>query len=159
MTQNDSLQTFIFQDKPLRGVLVHLNESYKTILTRHLYPPDIQRLLGETLAAASLLSATLKFSGWMILQIHGAGAVKLLLAQADNEHRIRGLAHWEEDFDNKSFAEIMQGGTLAITTSLGQSEERYQGIVPLQGVTLDKAVETYFQQSEQLNTFIYFRDF
>lgn len=155
MTQNDTLQPFIFQDKPIRGVLVHLNESYKTVLTRHPYPPDVQRLLGETLAAASLLSATLKFSGWLILQIHGTSAIKLLLAQADNEHRIRGLAHWKEEFENKSFADIMQGGTLAITTSLGQSKERYQGVVSLQGENLAASIETYFEQSEQLPTFIY----
>jgi molecular chaperone Hsp33 len=45
-------------------------------------------------------------------------------------------------------------GYLAITFDLATTDERYQGIVPLEGDTLAQAVESYFQQSEQVPTLI-----
>jgi len=156
MPNNDALQRFLFEDHPVRGELVHLNNSYSAILERHPYPPPIQRLLGETLAAAALLSASLKYSGSLILEVHGKGQVNLLLAQANHQGHIRGLAKWEGEIVNEtSFAELMAGGKIVITIDLGETGERYQGIVALNGEKLAEALASYFAQSEQLPTFIY----
>ncbi len=155
MLEHDSLQRFIFVNSPVRGEIIRLNQSYLAIMERHPYPLPVRKLLGETLAAATLLSATLKFSGSLTLQIHGQGPVSLLVAQADHEGHIRGLANWEGEVLDDSFATTMAKGQLAITIDLGKDNQRYQGIVELQGESLAQALETYFAKSEQLPTFIY----
>lgn len=155
MSNDDSLQRFVFVSSPVRGEIVHLNASYDAILERHPYPLVVRKLLGETLAAAVLLSATLKYSGSLTLQVHGQGQVSLLVAQADHQGRIRGLADWNGEVLDGSFANIMAKGQLAITIDLGEEGQRYQGIVELHGESLAQALENYFAKSEQLPTFIY----
>lgn len=154
MTDTDILQRFIFEKNPVRGEISRLNHSYKAILERHPYPTSVRKLLGETLTAATLLSATLKYTGSLILQIHGNGPVKLLLAHANHKGHVRGLANWEGDVKDDAFAEMMVGGRIVITIDSGKNSERYQGIVELKGESLSEALETYFAQSEQLPTFI-----
>lgn len=155
MSDNDTLQRFIFEKIPVRGEIVHLNASYAAILERHPYPNAIKKLLGETLAAAALLSATLKYQGSLILQVHGEGTVSLLVAQANSKGQIRGLAKWEGDVSDQSFATLMAKGKVVITITLEQTGERYQGIVELKGENLAQALENYFARSEQLPTYIY----
>jgi molecular chaperone Hsp33 len=45
-------------------------------------------------------------------------------------------------------------GYLAITFDLAETNERYQGIVPLEGASLAHACESYFDRSEQIPTLI-----
>ena len=51
MPSNDLLNRFIFDDCDIRGELVTLGKSYREILNHNDYPPAIQKLLGEFLAA------------------------------------------------------------------------------------------------------------
>jgi len=154
-TDTDSLQRFHFIDSPVRGEIVRLNRSYLATLERHPYPLPIRKLLGETLVATTLLSAILKFSGSLILQVQGNNIVKLLVAQADHLRHIRGLAQWDGDLTDDSFAALVGGGQLVLTINPGPGLERYQGIVTLDGKNLADGLTTYFAQSEQLPTFIY----
>jgi len=41
----------------------------------------LRRVLGELMAAAALLAATLKFEGTLILQLHGNGPVRLIVVE------------------------------------------------------------------------------
>ena len=77
---------------PVRGELVELSETWRHILARRDYPPAVQTLLGEMLAAAALLSANLKFNGMIIMQIHGDGPVRLLVIECDSDLRLRATA-------------------------------------------------------------------
>jgi molecular chaperone Hsp33 len=59
------------------------------------------------------------------------------------------------DLDHQpSLAELFGDGHLAITFDLAATNQRYQGVVPLAGVSLSNAVEHYFAQSEQVPTLI-----
>lgn len=159
MTQHDTLQRFVFENIPVRGEIVHLGRSFEIIKSHQPYPEPVAQLLGQSLAAAALLTNILKFNGWLILQIHGEdGPLKLLVAQADAKRHIRGLAHWEgrDDVSFATFATLVPKGRIAITIQLSETNERYQGIVELKGDTLAKALENYFIQSEQLPTFLFF---
>src|SRR4029078_10009862 len=53
-----------------------------------------------------------------------------------------------------SLPDLFGQGHLAITFELPATDQRYQGIVPLEGGSLSAAVETYFAQSEQVPTLI-----
>ncbi|MFT4993156.1 MAG: molecular chaperone Hsp33, partial [Paraglaciecola sp.] len=72
----DQLHRYIFNNANVRGELVRLEDSYQAILDSGDYPPVIQKLLGELMAATSLLTATLKFEGDIAIQLQGEGPVK-----------------------------------------------------------------------------------
>jgi molecular chaperone Hsp33 len=150
---HDQSQRFIFNEGMVRGELVNLTESYQEILKRSPYPQYVQELLGQSLVAVTLLSATIKFQGSLILQTQSDGPVSLLLAQANALREVRGLAKWKEEVVN-DFSQAVGKGHLAITVDPGKGTERYQGIVELTGNNLSQVIENYFIQSEQLPTII-----
>ena len=159
----DSSTRFVFVDGDVRGNIVRLGDSFKQMTAPHDYPREVQELLGEFLAAALLLSDTIKFEGRLTLQANGKGNVRLLMAEATHEGAVRGIAQLEEAvpasaFKDKNLRQLLSEnklsvGTLTVTVE-AKGRERYQSIVPLQGETLAECLESYFQQSEQLNTFI-----
>ena len=153
MRPQDTLHRFLFEHTGIRGELVHLDTSFRAVLDRYDYPEPVAALLGQALAAAALLSATIKFDGSLILQLQGKGAVHLVVAQCDHQRHLRGLARWEGEVEEGTLHELMEGGRLVITIDPGPGKKRYQGIVPLDPVeTLAEALEQYFSQSEQLGT-------
>ena len=54
--------------------------------------------------------------------------------------------------DLADLARLFGSGYLAITFDLSATDQRYQGIVPLEGSSLTSACEAYFAQSEQVPT-------
>lgn len=155
MIEVDQLQRFIFENLPIRGEVVRLQHAYQEVSERHPYPLVVKQFLGQTLVASSLLSATLKYQGSLILQIQGDGPISLLLAQATAEQHLRGLANWDAERNiSEHFATAVGKGHLVITIDPGIKKERYQGVVSLEGDSLARIIENYFQQSEQLDTFI-----
>lgn len=169
MPTNDVLNRFIFDDCDIRGELVTLGASYREILSHNLYPPAIQKLLGEFLAAVSLLSSTLKFDGTIILQARGDGAISTIMAECNHHNNLRGIVRLKDDAEltehlaqHGSMQELLGNGVLVITIEPKRAEnfggklERYQGIVPLERETLAGCLEDYFQQSEQLATRLWF---
>ena len=69
MIENDQLQKFLFEHLAIRGEIVRLNASWQEVLVRHTYPAAVQSVLGQMLAASTLLSSLLKFEGSLIMQI------------------------------------------------------------------------------------------
>jgi len=152
MDDADALRRFMFEDAPVRGEIVRLEESWRALLTRQDYPPAVRAVLGEAMAASALLASTLKFDGLLTLQIQGEGALNLLVAQCASDLTIRGLAKWRGDDPRGTLAELTGGGRLAITIERRKRRERYQGIVLADTGTLAACIEAYFAQSEQLPT-------
>ena len=152
----DQLHRFVFEHANVRGELIHLDRTLQEVLARHQYPGVIIRVLGEALAAAGLLSSVLKFRGSLILQLQGEGTLPMLVASATHEQELRAVARHTEDAASIELDEPLNGmckqGYLAITIDPTDSDDRYQGIVPLEAERLGEAVETYFTQSEQLPT-------
>lgn len=152
MNDQDSLQRFIFEGLGVRGELVHLDVSWQSVLERHAYPDTVRTQLGQALAAAVLLSATIKFQGALILQAQGEGPLHTLVAQATHRRTLRGLARWQgETPKGASLPEIYGPGRLVLTLQ-NEGAEPYQGIVNLEGANLAEALQTYFDHSEQLST-------
>ena len=48
---SDLRQRFYIEDSPVRGEVVHLEETLQTILAQRDYAPAVQVLLGEMLSA------------------------------------------------------------------------------------------------------------
>ena len=91
---SDCLHRFVFEHTDVRGELVHLDASWQAVLERQTYPQPLRKLLGEAMAAAALLSATVKINGSLHLQLQGDGPVSLVLVEVTARHTMRGLAHW-----------------------------------------------------------------
>lgn len=154
MAKTDLLQRFIFENAPIRGEFIHLEESFQTIIQQHAYPEPIRRLLGEALSVAGLLSAIIKFTGRLTVQFRGKGKLKLLLAQCDNQFHLRGLVKWDGDLSYEDLMESFNEGVLVIMLDSGL-KNRYQGIVSWRGHSLVESIEGYFRESEQLATKIW----
>jgi molecular chaperone Hsp33 len=152
MRDSDVLSRFVFEHAPVRGEIVHLDASFRAILERRTYPEPIRTVLGEFMAAATLLAATLKFDGRLILQIQGGGPLTLLVVECTSDHTLRAVAHWDEAVSAPSLDRLVGDGRLVITVEPSKGEERYQGIVNLEGATVAQAVERYYAQSEQVET-------
>ena len=152
MPDPDTLQRFLFEDNAVRGELVHLDATYRAIRDSHDYPPPVRALLGETLAASALLSGSIKAHDSLIVQIQASGPVHLAVAQCTSQRSLRGLARWTGAVEPGGLQTLCGTGTLAITIDPGRGQERYQGLVALSGESVAQAIETYFEQSEQLPT-------
>lgn len=153
VAEGDTLRRFLFEHLPVQGRHVHLDASWRAVLEHQEYPAAVRSLLGEAMAAAALLAATLKFDGTLTLQIRGAGPVHLLVVQCSSGFHLRGLAHWRGDCAvGAGFRELVGDGQLALTIEQADQGERYQSIVALQGKSLTESLEGYFADSEQLPT-------
>ncbi|RDI46035.1 Hsp33 family molecular chaperone HslO [Aquicella lusitana] len=155
MSTKDLLHRFIFDKAPVRGEFICLEESFRTIIHQHAYPQPIRHLLGEALCVAGLLSAIIKFNGRLTVQFRGKGKLKLLLAQCDNQFRMRALAKWDGDLSYEDLMEAFNEGVLVIMLDSGLNKNRYQGIVAWRGNSLAESIEGYFRESEQLATKIW----
>ena len=150
---SDKSQRFLIDNTHIRGELVQLDEAWQTLQATATYPAPIRKVLGEALAAISLLATTLKFKGSLILQINASAPVHMLVVQATSENTVRGLARWNEDIsDDANYKDLFQDGRIIITVEPSDGGERYQSIVALSGDSLADSLKGYFEQSEQLQT-------
>ncbi|MBA0216555.1 Hsp33 family molecular chaperone HslO [Pectobacterium brasiliense] len=154
---HDQLHRYLFENYAVRGELVTVNETYQRILTNHDYPVAVQTLLGEMLVATSLLTATLKFSGDITVQLQGDGPLKLAVINGNHQQQMRGVARLQGDIAPGSSLKEMVGNGYLVITITPTDGERYQGVVGLEGETVAECLESYFQQSEQLPTRLFIR--
>lgn len=159
------VRRFIVENEPVRGYWVNMEAAWQELRAHHQYPPAVRELLGETLSAAVLLAATLKFEGTLTFQLEGDGAIRLLVAQCTNDFRVRAVARVENESEFASGGAVLGGaegfrrlvgtnGRVIVTVEATERDMRYQGIVPLNGESLAQCLETYFATSEQLPTHV-----
>ncbi|USH02360.1 Hsp33 family molecular chaperone HslO [Grimontia kaedaensis] len=153
----DSLHRYLFDGVSVRGELVQLSDSFQQLTGSKDYPAVVKDLLGELMVATSLLTATLKFEGSITVQIQGDGPVSLIVINGNHDQVLRGTARWNGDLpEAATLPELMGKGHIVITIEPDQGE-RYQGIVGLEGDTLQECLEDYFARSEQLKTRLWLR--
>jgi molecular chaperone Hsp33 len=151
-TSSDSLRRFLFEHAPIRGEIVRLDATWHSVIERHDYPPVLRNLMGELCAAAVLLAATLKLKGSMVLQIHGKGAVKLLVVECSGDLELRATAKWEGELSQGTLQDLIGDGRFVITLDPKDGNQAYQGIVALEGDSIAEILQNYMTRSEQLET-------
>ncbi len=152
MQQTDSLRRFVFERYPFRGQLVHLGPAWAAMMEHHDYPDRVRDSLGEAVAAAALLSSTLKYEGLLSLQLRGEGPMHLMLVECTEGLAMRAVARFRDVPDTRDLRALSGNGTLTVTVESGSAANRYQGIVPLAGASMSECLRAYFEQSEQLPT-------
>lgn len=154
----DHVQPFMLEASQLRGRIVRLPQVLSRILGAHDYPKAISLLLAEALCLTTLLARMLKFDGIFTLQIRGEGPVRSLVCDMTHDGVLRGYVGYDEerlaeiDEDDRDFLTLLEKGYVAFTVDQANSDDRYQGITALHGVSLTESVQHYFHQSEQIKT-------
>ncbi len=156
----DQALGFTIPARHARGRVVRLGPVLDEVLGAHHYPPAIERLLVEALTLTALFGAMLKDAGGQLtLQAQTERGVVSLLVCDYKDGDLRGYAKFDPDLlkmygKNPSLRTLMGTGYLAITFDQAPSNERYQGIVPLDAASLSEAAEHYFSQSEQIPSLV-----
>ena len=170
----NELLVFVCDGAPVRGEIVSISTAWQAVLARRNDPPVIRQILGDFVAAATLLSASLKFDGTLIIQAQSKGPISLLVVECSSNLTMRAtvkLSVEPAEIDlNATLADLLDAantGCLVIT--LDPSERQpgqppYQGIVALQqdhnGIAVPvqnaaEAIMLYMRHSEQLETRIW----
>ena len=166
------LHKFLFDGLPVRGIVVRLTDTWTEILRRRAsnsndgaYAVPVGEMLGEMVAAATLMQSNIKFDGSLTLQIAGDGPVKLAVVEVQPDLALRATASVTSVVaPTATLSEMVNAsnqGRCAITLdpkTKFPGQQPYQGVVPLfddQGRPIERlsaVLEHYMLQSEQLDT-------
>ncbi|HMK80149.1 MAG TPA: Hsp33 family molecular chaperone [Xanthobacteraceae bacterium] len=156
---DDTVLPFEVAALDLRGRVVRLGPAVDSILSGHSYPQPVAKLLGEAIVLGVLLGTALKFEGRFILQTKTDGPVPMLVVDFTTPDRVRACARLDADrvaaaiaARNSEAGALLGRGHLAMTIDQGGDMSRYQGLVALEGGTLEDAAHEYFLRSEQIPT-------
>ena len=170
----NELLVFMCDGAPVRGEIVSISSAWQAVLERRNDPPPVRRTLGDFVGAATLLSASLKFDGTLIIQAQSKGPIQLLVVECKSDLSMRATVKLSvepsEISSEATLAELLDvsnSGRLVITLDPADREPGqapYQGIVALQdhqGAMIKpvssaaEAIALYMQNSEQLDTRIW----
>jgi molecular chaperone Hsp33 len=148
---NDRIREFSFDGAPVQGRLVKLTDTWQAIRSRHAYASSVERVLGEMVAIVAMLAQGIKLDGSVILQIRGDGRIRTAMVECTDRTTLRGIVR---TFGADEVDAPYGSGQLAITLKPHRGQ-MYQGIVALETDSVSRAVERYFETSEQLPTRIW----
>src|SRR3954469_23730412 len=148
---DDAVLPFEIDALDLRGRLTRLGPALDDILAKHDYPAAVGKLLGEAILLTTLLGSALKFEGRFILQAQTDGPVSFLVVDYQAPDRLRAYARYDAERlgETKDSGTLLGHGHLAMTIDQGPDMSRYQGLVALDGGSLEDAAHEYFLRSEQ----------
>lgn len=157
----DLLKKYLSEDRSVRIQAVRLHETWLQAQVNHQHPPAVTRLLGELVAASTLLAANIKFDGSLVLQIQGDGPLALLVVECRSDLSLRATVKVREGQsipDNGTMQSLLNAngnGRFMVVLDPQRKvpgQQAYQGIVPLEGETVAEALGHYMKASEQLDT-------
>ncbi len=156
---DDTVLPFAIEALDVRGRLVRLGPAVDEILARHDYPVPVARLLGEAVVMTVLLGTTIKMEGRFILQTQTDGPLRMLVVDFRSPNAVRACARYDKarvaaaiEAGKVDAGSLLGRGHLAMTIDQGTENNRYQGVVPLEGGSLEDAAHEYFRSSEQIPT-------
>lgn len=156
-SEDDVVQPFLIEQTGINGRFVRLGGAVNDILSRHALADPVSHLLGEFMALAAALSSALKYDGIFTLQSSSDGPVPLVVADMTSAGHLRGHARVKEavpdtpEVGSTPVPMLMGAGHLAFTVDQSAVDDRYQGIVSLEGDTLGDCIHHYFSQSAQFD--------
>ena len=156
---DDTVMPFEVAPLDLRGRVVRLGPLIDQILVRHAYPDPVAKLLGEAVVLTIMLGTALKIDGRFILQTQCDGPVRMLVVDFIAPDKVRACARFDKERVAAAIAAgktdggaLLGKGHLAMTIDQGPDMSRYQGLVALDGGSLEDAAHEYFLRSEQIPT-------
>lgn len=157
----DILKKYLFENRTVKVQALRLHDTWRDAQVHHDYPPAVQRMLGELVAAAALLAANLKFDGSLVLQLQGDGPVSLIVVECRADLSLRATVKIRNEYvvpDNGTLRTLVNpGGNGRFIVVLDPArkvpgQQAYQGIVPIESDSVARVLEDYMAASEQLDT-------
>lgn len=155
VTVDDAVTPFEVAKLDLRGRVVRLGPVVDDILNHHHYPVPVAKLLGEAIVLTVMLGSGLKVDGRLILQTSTDGPVRMLVVDFVMPDKVRAYARFDAArvaAAGDDAGKLVGKGHLAMTIDQGPDASRYQGLVALDGGSLEDAAHEYFANSEQIPT-------
>ncbi|MFK8051543.1 MAG: Hsp33 family molecular chaperone HslO [Woeseiaceae bacterium] len=147
----DALVRFMFNDIPVRGVLLQFSKQWQALNGLHDYPTPVRDLLGQAVAAVTSIASSMKFEGMLTVQLSGQGALPMLIVQCNDKLQFRGMASDVEQSPVPTvFSGLMSAGQLSLTVDALDAKDRYRGIVSLGASSLAGCLKDYYAESAQL---------
>ena len=166
LRETDRFVRFHFPELSIRGAWVHLDESYRALISGRNYPAAVSRMLGEMASVTALMAGQLKHPGRLTFQMRDPGPISLLVMDCTDKLGLRGTAQWDDavsaslqnpDFQclNTHANDGENASRLMMTLDAHQFSTPWQSFVPLVGQSLAEAFSHYLAQSEQQPTLLY----
>lgn len=147
----DLVVPFTLSDAEVKGRIVKLDQSLDLILTQHKYSESVARVLGELLLVTTLVGSQFKDEMILTIQLQLKDKSQYIVADYQYPGFIRGYAKIDKIYQHFSYSDFIENSLIIVTIDRGV-ENRYQGVVDIQGDSIAKAIEDYFYQSEQIKT-------
>jgi molecular chaperone Hsp33 len=162
-TPQNYSRRFTLDNLDICGQVVRLTDVWQAMHQGRQYSPNVRQFLGELACVSVLIGAGLKQPGRAAIQIQKKQAPEthaypgpLAVLDCTDALGLRGMAIANPaQARDISFANWIDGGTLAMTLSYSNSSQIYQSVVPLSGLSVAECFEHYFDQSEQLPTHLW----
>lgn len=161
---SDAIHRFLLEQLDIRGAVVQLDSSWRSMLARRDYAPAVRDVLGQLAAITAIIGGNMKSESRLSFQLQGHGPVSLLVMDcqpvSNGPIRLRGMARTRPDNDddavprkltfasNATIGDLLGDGKLVLTLHHSEAQA-YQSFVPLDGDTMGEVFEHYLAQSEQ----------
>lgn len=147
----NAIKRFLFKDLAIRGQHLQLDDAWQKMIEDRHYPPVLIEVLGELTAITVMMANGLKHPGKVTLQIQGQGPVNLLVVEATQDLKIKGVAKTNQPLTKeKTLDELLGDGQILMTLENSATDALFQSYVERQGQTVVQAFEAFLTQSEQL---------
>lgn len=153
--KSDLITRFIINNSSIRGNIIRIKNSLGELKKSLNIPEQLTSSFNEIITVCPMLAATLKFEGGLILQIQGKKSLKLIIAESDNDFKIRGTIKLSEH-TNESFRDLIQDAIVALTVIHKDQKTPYQGIIEVGSGEIKAMIEHYLTQSMQIKSKVFF---
>ena len=153
--KSDLINRFIINNSSIRGNIIRIKNSLGELKKSLTIPEQLASSFNEIITVCPMLAATLKFEGGLILQIQGKKSLKLIIAESDNDFKIRGTIKLSEH-TNESFRDLIQDAIVALTVIHKDQKTPYQGIIEVGSGEIKAMIEHYLTQSMQIKSKVFF---
>ncbi|HSO18455.1 MAG TPA: Hsp33 family molecular chaperone HslO [Desulfosarcina sp.] len=155
--RSDWLYTFLLAEDAIRGVIVDASRMVNRMRRKHELGVLETLVLGHAYTGACLMSASLKGSDRLRLQVDCSGPIKGLVVEANGAGEVRGflknvpipIGGPVADFNLSPF---FGAGFLSVTRHLVDAKQPFTGQVMLAHGSLAKDLAHYYLTSEQIPT-------
>lgn len=146
----DQIVRAMTNDGAFRCMAVRGTETVNRIFAAQSIDAQTQRALGELVLGAVLYRETMAPDLRVQCIVKGAGKTGSLLADAHPSGLTRGLY---QPGRGGEFSLHGEGAILQMTRNLPRGDQ-HQGLIDVSNITLERALMSYFEQSEQISTMI-----
>lgn len=147
----------VFPEIPVSVKVIELNSEWDKLKKNNEYPPVLENIMGEALAALYLMVDDIPQKGMHRLQFSSDDMKKFLLVEVNAVGRVRGIIRWNETvLDNASFTELFADMNLSfIFVPNSPNAKSQQSLVELKGNSVAECMGYFFKASIQQQSKFY----